>query len=76
MFSEWLEDQMTRNDEVGVFARTAWDDYTSGCARWYANALAWRDHFNAKHPKTAEKLVEMLVEAYTVYASTLKQPTA
>ena len=68
MFSEWLYEQLHRDDNVGRFATLAWDDYTSGCARWYANAVQWRDHFNAKHPDKADEIFVLLGEAFRAYA--------
>lgn len=68
MFSEWLMDQMDRSDDIGRFARLVWADYTSGCARWYAGAVEWRDHFIAKHPDKADDMMALLGETFRAYA--------
>lgn len=68
MFSEWLYEQLHRDDEIGRFANLAWADYTSGCARWYSSALEWRDHFIAKHPDKADDMFVLLGQSFRAYA--------
>jgi len=69
MFGEWLSEQTNRKDNAGRFARIAWEDYTSGCARWYTNALEWRDHIESKHPNKVNEVYPLLREAFVAYAS-------
>jgi len=68
MFGEWLDEQRDRNDDVGRFARLCWDDFTSGCARWFSGAVEWRDHFVALHPDRADFMFGLLREAFVAYA--------
>ena len=68
MFAEWLDEQRHRDDEVGKFARLAWEDFTSGCARWFSGAVEWRDHFAKAHPDKTEYMFSLLREAFVAYA--------
>ena len=69
MFGEWLSEQTDRKGDVGKFARIVWEDYTSGCARWYGGALEWRDHISQKHPDRFDDMYPLLREAFAAYAA-------
>jgi hypothetical protein len=71
MFSEWMMDQQGRNDDVGRFARLCWEDYTAGCARYFAGAVEWRDHFQKKHPNKVDLIFPLLKTAFTEYVESL-----
>lgn len=69
VFGEWLSEQTGRRDDVGRFARIAWEDYTSGCARWFGGALEWRDHFLARHADKKDDMFPLLRAAFVAYAA-------
>ena len=69
MFGEWLSEQTNRKDEAGRFARIAWEDHTSGCAKWFGGALEWRDHISKYHPAKLDEVMPFLRSAYVAYAA-------
>jgi hypothetical protein len=73
MFSVWVLDQIDREDGVGRFARVVWDDYNSGCAAMYKDAVAWKTHFEHSHGSKLGVLVQLLEDAYVEYAMSLDQ---
>jgi hypothetical protein len=73
MFSVWVLDQIDREDGVGRFARVVWEDYNSGCAAMYKDAVAWKKHFEKCHRSKLELLVQLLEDAYVEYAMGLDQ---
>ena len=75
MFGEWLEDQQHRGDDVGRFARLCWEDYTSGCARYYATALQWKAHFEMRHSTKLDVIIPLLKASYENYLTSLLPTT-
>lgn len=75
MFSIWLLEQQDREDSVGQFARLAWQDYNSGCAAMYKDAVGWKKHFDTCHGAKLDKLMELLGDAYVEYAQQLTTQT-
>ena len=67
MFTNWLFEQMDRDDPVGKFAKVAFSDYNAGCALHYSTAVEWRNHFEKNHSKNFDKLLDMLGDAYVDY---------
>jgi hypothetical protein len=71
MFSVWALDQIDREDNVGRFGRLVWEDYNSGCAAMYKDALGWRAHFEKCHGAKLGPLLELLSDAYVEYVREL-----
>jgi hypothetical protein len=69
MFTSWLFEQDDRDDRVGRFARLAYADYNAGCASPFKDAVAWKVHFEQKHPKKFGVLLELLGDAYVEYCT-------
>lgn len=72
-FLSWLLDQIDEPTRVGRFGKVCWDDINNGCASTKFGPMDWRDHFNEKHPSTADNLNSLLVMAYSVYIKTLDE---
>ena len=73
MFTSWLFEQDDRDDRVGRFARLAYADYNAGCASPFKDAVAWKVHFEQKHPKKFEELLDMLGDAFVEYSTELDE---
>jgi hypothetical protein len=69
MFTSWLFEQQDREDRVGMFARTAFTDYNAGCGSANFDAVAWKKHFDAKHPRHGKFLIELLGDAFVEYST-------
>jgi len=73
MFTSWLFEQDDRDDNVGRFAKLAYADYNAGCASAFKDAVAWKEHFEQKHPKKFGVLLELLGDAYVEYSTELDE---
>jgi hypothetical protein len=69
MFTSWLLEQDDREDSVGRLSRLVQADYSAGCASLYKDAVAWKVHFEQKHPKKFGVLLELLSDAYVEYCT-------
>lgn len=76
MFGEWLDEQRKRDDDIGRFARLCWEDFTSGCARWFSGAVEWRDHFMKVHPDKTDLMFDLLRKAFVAYADEVTKKQA
>ena len=70
-FLNWVLDKQEAPGNLGLFAKVVWNDINNGCGARYTSPVEWRIHFNKKHPKTAEKLSQLLSVAYTEYTKSL-----
>ena len=67
-FTQWL---LELEDEDGIlekFQKVAFGDINNGCASSKFDALGWKQHFQDKHPESADRLISLLAQAYAKYA--------
>jgi hypothetical protein len=67
-FYTWLLEYQDAPGDLGLIARAVWQDSNNGCSIKYPDKTGWAIHFASQHPKTGMRLIEMLEEAYKLYA--------
>jgi hypothetical protein len=72
-FITWLFDNLDDPTKVGVFAKICWDDVNNGCALSKWGPIEWKEHFEVKHPDSANKLIYLLSVAYAQYVLSLSE---
>lgn len=72
-FINFLSDNLDCPGRVARFARIIFSDVHNGCGRLEWGAVAWKGHFEEKHPETSPQLIHMLTETYVTYIRTLNQ---
>jgi hypothetical protein len=71
-FNTWLLEGLDTPGRVATFGKLVWDDINNGCGSSKYSAVAWKAHFEEKHPEHYKKLTDMLLLAYTEYALRFK----
>ena len=71
-FLDWALDQQDELGPLGVVSKVLWQDINNGCGARYTTPAEWHDHFNKKHPRTADKLSNLVATAYVEYVKSLK----
>jgi hypothetical protein len=71
-FLDWTLEQSDVLGNLGLISRTLAQDINNGCGSRFTTLSEWEDHFITKHPRTAEKLTNLVALAHVEYVNSLK----
>lgn len=71
-FLDWALDQQDELGNLGKISKVFWQDINNGCGARYTTPKEWERHFVEKHPRSSEKLIELLTIASVEYVKSHK----
>lgn len=72
VFTDWLLEQLDRDDITGKCAQLCWSDQNSGCAGHYRKAGEWAKHFETKHSAKADQIMALFLPTVHEYLNSLE----